>query len=341
MTTDQEIWLQLTQEEPLEPDLPICDPHHHLWDRPDLPDRPGSRYFLDDLIKDISGGHNILKTVFIDCMAMYRADGPPEMKPIGETEFVQGIAAQSASGQYGPTRVAAGIVSHADLRLGSKVSEVLEAHITASPNRFRGIRHSSVWDENIQRNYMNSPKGLLLDPKFREGFGCLQKYGLSFDAWLYFHQLPELTDLAQSFPETTIILDHIGGPLGIGPYAGQRTDVFRQWRKDIAALSTCNNVYVKLGGLGMPIIGFGWSELEIPPDSVELAEAMLPYFTWCIEKFGVNRCMFESNFPVDKVSYSYNVLWNAFKRIAQDFSSDEKAALFNDTACKAYRLRDN
>jgi L-fuconolactonase len=339
MVTEHEVWLRMTMEEPIDPELPICDPHHHLWDYPARQDRPRSRYLLDELLQDIEGNHNIVQTVFVECRSMYRDYGPQEMQPVGETEFVQGIAAQSASGQYGATRVATAIVSHADLTLGAAVAAVFEAHIAASVNRFRGIRHSSVWDASTDiRPYMNPPKGLLLDSKFREGFGCLQKYGLSFDAWLFHPQLPELADLARAFPNTTIIVDHIGGLLGIGPYAGKREEVFQQWKNGIVELSTCPNVVVKLGGLGMPVCGFGWNERTTPPNSIELAEAMAPYYNRCIEQFGVDRCMFESNFPVDKASYSYNLIWNAFKRICEAFSPGEKAALFYNTAARVYRL---
>jgi predicted TIM-barrel fold metal-dependent hydrolase len=339
MVTEHEAWLRMTMEEPVDPELPICDPHHHLWDRPALRDRPGNRYLLEELLQDTGGGHNVVQTVFVECRSMYRKDGPHQMRPVGETEFVQGIAAQSASGQYGTTSVAAGIVGHADLTLGAAVAAVLEAHIAASSNRFRGIRHSSVWDASTDiRPYMNPPKGLILDSKFREGFGCLQKYGLSFDAWLYHPQLTELADLARAFPNTPIIVDHIGGLLGVGPYAGKREEVFQQWKTGMTELSTCPNVVVKLGGLGMPVCGFGWNERTTPPSSTELAEAMAPYYHRCIEQFGVNRCMFESNFPVDKVSYSYTVMWNAFKRICEDFSPEDRAALFHDTAVRVYRL---
>jgi L-fuconolactonase len=342
MVTGREEWLKLTTEEPIDPDLPICDPHHHLWDRPNTPDRPGSRYLLEELLQDTGGGHNIVQTVFVECRSMYRKDGPSEMQPVGETEFVQGIAAQSASGQYGATLVATGIVSFADLTLGGTVVPVLEAHIAASQNRFRGIRHSSAWDASSEiTSYRSPPRGLLLDSKFREGFACLQKYGLSFDAWLYHPQIIELVDLAKAFPDTPIILDHIGGLLGIGPYTGRREAVFQEWKRVIATLATCPNVVVKLGGLGMPICGFGWHERPVPMGSAELAEAMAPYYLWCIEQFGVDRCMFESNFPVDKQSYSYTVMWNAFKRIAKDFLSEERAALFHDTAVKVYRLATN
>jgi L-fuconolactonase len=339
MVVEPEVLPRMMAEEIIEPELPICDPHHHLWDRPAREDRPRNTYLLDELLQDIGDGHNIVKTVFVECRSMYRQSGPEEMRPVGETEFVQGIAAQSASGQYGSTRVAAGIVSHADLTLGAAVAPVLEAHMAASVNRFRGIRHSTVWDASPEiQPYMSPRKGLLLDSRFREGFGCLQKYGLSFDAWLYHHQITELADLARAFPDTTIVLDHVGGIIGIGPYAGKREEIFQQWKSSIAELSTCANVVVKLGGLGMPVCGFGWNERTTPPDSTELAEAMAPYYLWCIEKFGVNRCMFESNFPVDKASYSYTVMWNAFKRIAEDFSPTEKAALFHDTAVRVYRL---
>lgn len=346
MEIKHETWLNLTREEPLEPDLPICDPHHHLWDYPDSfsesqvreSARPMRHFLLEHLMKDISSGHNIVQTVFMECGSMYKKDGPLELRPVGETEFVQGIAAQSASGQYGKTAVAAGIIGFADLMLGSAVARVLEAQIEASKARFRGIRFTTVWDASTAVSSRVNTPNLLADKKLREGFAELHKHNLSFDAWLYFHQMPGLVDLAKAFPETTIILNHIGGPLGVGPYAGKREEVFRVWKQGIAALSACQNVVVKLGGMGMPRTGFGWDEMPKPPDSVELAKEMTPYYSWCIEKFGTKRCMFESNFPVDRVSYSYVVIWNAFKRIARDFSLSERADLFHDTAVRVYRL---
>jgi len=320
----------------IEPELPICDPHHHLWDY------YGKRYLLDELRVDISGGHNIVSTVFVECNTMYRKDGPPEMKPIGETEFVQGIAAQSASGQYGPTAVAAGIVGYADLRLGTEVvSKVLEAHLAASPNRFRGIRYQTFWsDDPLVKNFSyGEPRpGILLDPTFRAGFACLAKYGLSFDAWLYHPQIPDLANLARAFPETTIILNHVGGPLGHGEYAMQPNETFQEWQESIASLATCPNVNVKLGGLGMPICGFDWHQRQVPIGATELAEAMAPHYLWCIDQFGADRCMFESNFPVDKVSYSYTTLWDAFKIMSRGFPTAERAALFHDTAARVYRI---
>ena len=333
MATDHEAWLALTEEEPIEPDLPICDPHHHLWDHPD------NRYLLDELTRDLSAGHCVVQTVFVECHSMYRKDGPQDMAPVGETEFVQGVAAQSASGQYGATAVAAGIVSNADLSLGAAVAPVLEAHMAASGNRCRGIRYSLAWDASPDITSAGArTHGLLSDAKFREGFACLQRYGLSFDALLYHPQLTELVDLANTFPEVTIILNHIGRPLGTGPYAGKRDEVFEDWKRGITAVAACPNVVVKVGGLGNTISGFDWHQRTLPPTSTELAQTMAPYYLFCIEQLGVNRCMFESNFPVDKASYSYNVLWNAFKRMTRDFSKGELAALFHDTAAKAYRL---
>jgi predicted TIM-barrel fold metal-dependent hydrolase len=334
MTTEREAWLALTPEDPIDADLAICDAHHHLWDR------PNDRYLIDDFLKDVSGGHRIVRTVFIECRAMYRNSGPEEMRPVGETEFVQGVADQVAREQSGKMDVASGIVGYADLTLGARVEPILEAHIAASKNRFRGIRHITTWDANPAEIMatQNAPKGLLMTPKFREGFACLHKYGLSFDAWLYYPQLMDLVDLAKAFPDTTIIMNHTGGVLGIGPYAGKRDEVLRDWKRGVAALADCPNVAMKLGGLGMPRTGFGWYQMAAPPTSSELAKTMAPYYNWCIEQFGVDRCMFESNFPVDKISYSYTVMWNAFKLMSKDFSPRERNALFHDTAVKVYRL---
>jgi L-fuconolactonase len=342
----RDTWLQLTKEEPLDPELPICDPHHHLWDHPDhIPDeqlyeshRHARHYLLNELLEDLAGGHNIIQTVFIECRSMYRKAGPPTLRPIGETEFVQGIAAQSASGQYGNTAVAAGIVGFADLTRGHDVAPVLEAQVAASRVRFRGIRFISTWHPHNAINSRVTASNVLSNPKFREGFAYLHKYNLSFDAWLYHTQLLELVNLANAFPATTIILDHIGGPLGIGPYAGKRDAVFQEWKQGIAALAECTNVVVKLGGIGMPLMGFGWHQRPAPPTSAELADSVAPYFIWCIDHFGVDRCMFESNFPVDKLSCSYSTLWNAFKRIAAEFSPSDQAALFHNTAAKVYKL---
>ena len=333
MVTPREDWLQLTTEETIDPDLPICDPHHHLWER------PGNNYMLDDLLRDLRSGHNIVSTVFLECSSMYRTDGPEHMKPLGETEFVASVAEEAAARSDVHTNINAAIASHADLSLGESVAEVLEAHIELGKGRFRGIRHGTSHDPSpIIPAYRDQGSGVMMTPKFREGFAQLRRLDLTFDAWLFHPQLGELADLARSFPDVTIILDHIGAPLGVGPYEGRRSEVMEVWKRSIAEVAQNENVFVKVGGCGMPNYGNGWHELDTPIGSAELAEATAPYYLHVIEQFGVERCMFESNFPVDKASYSYNVMWNSFKRIVADFSDSEKAALFHDTATRAYRI---
>ncbi|MDH3641532.1 MAG: amidohydrolase family protein [Gammaproteobacteria bacterium] len=330
---EQEQWLGQVVEEIIEPDLPICDPHHHLWHR------AGSRYLLDELMADTGSGHNVVSTVFVECASMYRADGPEALRPVGETEFVNGVAAMTASGEYGDFRACLGIVGLADLMLGAAAGEVLDAHVAAS-SRFRGIRHAAGWDasENIRNSHTNPSAGLLLDGTFREGFKELGKRGLSFDAWLYHPQISELTDLAAAFPDTTIIFNHFGGPLGIGPYADKREEIFAAWQRDVAELARCENVCAKLGGLVMPINGFDFHKRDLPASSDEIVAATGRYYQHAIECFGPDRCMFESNFPVDKASCSYHVLWNAFKKMVAGASDADKASLFHDTAHRAYRL---
>jgi len=319
-------------EEIIESELLICDSHHHLWDYPD------SRYLVDEFLSDVSGGHKVCKTVYVECRHGWRKNGPEAMRPVGEVEYVEQLtgAYQAADGS---ARVAAGIVGFADLTLGAEVAPVLAAQLEAS-ERFRGIRYMSAWDasERIHNAQTDPPQDLLHSPKFREGFACLSGLNLSFDAWVYHPQIPDITDLARAFPETTIVLNHVGGPLGIGPYANKRDEVFGVWRSHIFELAACPNVCLKLGGLTMSMSGFGWHKRETPPSSSELADAMDPYYQTCIELFGPERCMFESNFPVDRVSCSYTVLWNAFKRIARNFSAVERTALFHDTAARIYRL---
>jgi predicted TIM-barrel fold metal-dependent hydrolase len=327
-------WLDRRHEEILEPALPIVDPHHHLWERPDWV------YLLDELLADLNSGHNIVATVFIQCHAMHRAGGPEAMRPIGETEFVNGVAAMSASGGYGKCRACAGIVSFADLRLGARVKPVLEAHLRAGGGRFRGIRHTVTWDADpiVLTPANRAPQGLLGDRAFREGFACLAPLGLSFEGWLYQPQIDELTALAQAFPGTQIVLNHVGGPLGIGRYAGRRDELFARWSASIRALAACPNVTVKLGGLGMRYIGLGFEREPEPPSSDALVAAWRPYIETCIEAFGTARCMFESNFPVDKGSYSYPVFWNACKKLVRGASAEDKTNLFSRTAARFYRL---
>jgi len=323
----------LTIEEPVNPRIPICDPHHHLWDG------PGGRgkYLIDDFLKDASGGHNIAKTITIECGTKYQQTGSELFRPVGETEFFCRQAEQSAVSRS-DISIAEGIVAFVDLFSGIYVAPAIEAHIEASKNRLKGIRQICIWDANPAVPTMGNHQGMLLDSNFRQGFSCLRNYGLVFDAWQYYTQLTELKDLAENYPDTTIVVNHTGGPLGVGIYDGKRDHVFDAWKKNIAELAGCPNVYMKLGGLGMPRCGFGWHESIQPPTSTELAAAMAPYLNFCLEKFGTDRCMFESNFPVDKISYSYTVLWNAFKRVAEGFSKDETAALFYDNAVRVYGL---
>jgi L-fuconolactonase len=327
-------WLALRQEEIIEPGLEIVDPHHHLWDR------PGNRFLINELLADTGSGHNITQTVFIECGSMYRADGPAEMKPVGETEFVNGTAAMSASGQYGPTRLCHGIVGHADLRLGDAVAKVLEAQIAAGDGRFRGIRHSVTWDQSdeLTKARTNPPKGQMFDPTWRAGFARLAPLNLTFEAWLYHHQLTDLADLARAFPQTTIILNHVGGPIGIGPYKDKKAETFAQWKAGINEVGKSQNVVVKLGGLGMTFGMFDFYAREKPPSSTDLETAYRPYIETCIAAFGVDRSMFESNFPPDGASSSYPILWNAFKRLAAGYSASEKDKLFSGTAKRVYRL---
>jgi L-fuconolactonase len=342
----------------LEPHIPIIDPHHHLWDRLGArlvgfpPSNHGfmaiiqrvGRYLLDELLADLNSGHDVRATVYLECGAMYRADGPEEMKPVGETEFVNGVAAMTASGVYGDVRACAAIVGHADLRLGAAVEDVLRAHVAAGQGRFRGIRQSASHDDdpNVLGPLAGRvPAGLYRDPSFRAGFAVLERLDLSFDAWLLEPQLPDLVDLARAFPATTIVLDHVGTPLGIGAYAGRRDERFSAWRHAIEDLARCPNVVVKLGGLAMPFGGFPWSYENRPASSAELARAWQPYVDVCIEAFGPTRAMFESNFPVDSYSSDYATLWNALKRTAAACTADEKAALFAGTAARVYRLPDD
>jgi predicted TIM-barrel fold metal-dependent hydrolase len=332
-------WLALTPEPALEPELPICDPHHHFWDYRSAR-IPYQRYLLHELAADMNSGHNVRSTVFIEARAMYRADGPEEMRPVGEVEFVQGLAAASASGLYGPGRAAAAIVGHANLNLGDRAAPVLEALQAASPNRFRGIRHSVTWDPHpeVENTAAHNMQGQLASSAFRAGARVLARMGFSLEGWMFFPQLPELADFARAVPDLTIILNHIGGLLRVGPYANRDDEVLGTWRRGIAAVAECPNVHMKLGGIGMPRTGFDWHSREKPIGSEELAESMAPFMNYCIEQFGPSRCMFESNFPVDKVSYSYNVMYNAFKRLSKGYSASERAAMFHDTAVRVYRV---
>ena len=328
-------WLALHDEPILEPDLSIIDAHHHLWDRPE------HRYFFLDCLKDLQSGHNIHETVYVECGAMYRSDGPPELRSVGEVEFANGAAAMGASGVYGNVRVCAAIVAYGDLLLGSRLAPVLEQYLNVSGRRVRGVRQISAWhsDPAARGSLANPPPDLLNRPIFREGLSTLARFGMSFDAYMYHTQLLELVPIAERAQDVPVILNHTGGAIGIGPYSGRRGEVFSRWRAGIVALAKVPNVNIKLGGLGMRVFGFDFGERPIPPSSEELAAAWRPYIETSIEAFGPHRCMFESNFPVDKGTCSYAVLWNTFKRIAAGTSRHEKDSLFNGTARRVYRLK--
>ena len=341
-------WLARTPEPPIDPEQPIIDPHHHLWDRRPRPElardsRQQLRYLADDLVEDIRGaGHNVVDTVFVECRSMYRESGGP-LAPVGETEFVQGAAAMAASGLYGEgVRFCGAIVGHADLTLGAAVEDVLLAHCAAGRN-FRGIRHAHGWHASSDMPKSHHPtagtEGLLAMPAFREGFAVLDRLGVVFDCWGYHGQLGEVAALANAFPGTTIVLNHIGGPIAMGPYEGEREGrLFEEWKAGIETVAGCPNIVVKAGGCGMVTYGFGFEKQADPPDSETLARAWQPYFAHLIECFGAPRCMFESNFPVDRAGGAYTLLWNSFQRMVADFSDDEKAALFRGTARRVYRL---
>ena len=331
----REDWLAQYTEEVIDPQRPIVDPHHHLWDR------GGQRYMIEEIAADIASGHNIIATVYVEARSMYRAGGPEALRPVGEVEFANGAAAMSASGGYGAAAICAGIVGHVNLLLGEGARPVLEAEIAAGGGRFRGIRHSSAWDADadVAGMYATRPKGLLLDQTFRKGFACLAPLALSFDSWLFHPQIGELTDLARAFPDTKIVLDHCGGPIGLGSYANRREEIFPVWKASIREIAKCPNVVVKLGGLAMRLLGYDFHERPKPPSSEQAAAAWRPYIETCIEAFGPERSMFESNFPPDKGQSSYQVIFNAFKRIAAPCSEAEKTAMFSKTATDVYRLK--
>ena len=348
----------MTVEPIIEPELPIVDPHHHLWYRPAafldalerdanlmarglLPTfRRHARYLLDEFRTDLGSGHDIRATVFVEVHAMYRTDGPEALRSVGEVEFANGIAAMSASGLFGDTTICAGIVGSVDLRLGDAARDVLIAHIQAGGGRYRGIRAPGVVadEDPATLGAFGGKPHVMLDPAFRAGFRHLEPLGLSYDAWQLEYQLPDLIDLARAFPGTRIVLNHAGGLFALGRHAGRIEERFTRWRENIRALARCSNVVVKLGGLGMPTCGLRHANAATPPSSAELANEWRPYIETCIEAFGADRCMFESNYPVDAATASYPVIWNAFKRIAAGASAPEKTALFSGTARRIYDL---
>ncbi len=326
-------WLDQIVEEIIDPHRSIIDPHHHLWSN-----KTRHPYLLEDLWGDTESGHNIEKTVFLECGADYRESGPDPLKPVGETEFVADIAAQSATDSTKAT--IAGIIGHADLTLGDKLVEVLDAHETAGNGLFRGIRHGGAHHPYPEEAFIagDSPIGLFREKKFQEGVRLLGRKGYTYEAWFYHFQIPEFTALAKTAPDTTMIIDHFGTPLGTKSYLAKREEIYEQWKRDIAELAQCPNVYAKLGGLAMPDNGFGWDKEDRPPTSDEFIRAQKRYYLHTIECFGIDRCMFESNFPVDKFSLSYHVFWNACKKMTKNFSEDEKQALFYESAQNVYQI---
>ncbi len=339
-------------EEILEPDLPIIDPHHHLWESrtpAEIAPRHGFDrmlelspcYMLEHLLADMNGGHDVRATVFVDCRAMYREHGPEAFRTVGETEFANGVGAMCASGTYGPRRACAGIVSRVDLTIGDAAGEVLEAHMARAPDRFRGIRNVGAWDAEpavLGPLAGRAPEGLYRSDAFRAGFAHLGRLGLAFDAWVLEPQLGDVADLASAFPDASIVLDHVGTPLNVGRWAGTLDERFPIWRDSMRAIAERPNVTVKLGGLAMPFCNLHGFMSDAPASSADLAQAWRPWIDTTIELFGPDRCMFESNFPVDRGACTYATLWNALKRSASGASADEKRALFHDTAARVYAL---
>lgn len=312
----------------------IIDAHHHLYDR------PGNRYLYQEMLEDSLRGHDVRATVFVQARHAYLTTGPEHLRAAGETEYAAQTAAACDSGCSGLPRICEAIVAHADLTLGDSVCSVLEAHIQAGSGRFKGIRMPLTWDQDaslLNPAYPTS-SSLMQDKRFLQGFARLKNYGLSFDAWLFFHQIEQLVNLARKFSDTPIVLNHCGGILGTGKYRDRHSDVRNAWLSAIKKLSICENVMVKLGGLGMPLSGLGFDASPRSPDSVELANAWSPWFEPLIEIFGPSRCMFESNFPADKISYDYVTCWNAMKRITKEASQEEKDALFWKSAADFYKI---
>ncbi len=333
LTPGSDEWLAQIQESIVDPERAIVDPHHHLWESPRVP------YLLEDLWRDTDSGHRIEQTVFLECGANYHSTGPEHLRSVGETEFVAGVAAESRRGKPGQAEIAA-IVARADLTMAEGVEVVLEAHEAAASGLFRGIRHAGARDPHPEALSIpgRAPEGLYQNADFRRGVKRLGELGYSYDTWHYHHQNRYFAALAQALPDTTMVLDHFGTPLGVGPYADHREEIFVAWQQDMAEIARCENVVAKLGGLAMPDNGFGWHADPCPPTSDEFVEVQRRYYLHTIECFGPERCMFESNFPVDRRSVSYHVLWNGMKKLVADFTGSEKDAMFSGTARRIYRI---
>ena len=325
-------WRALNVEDVIWPELAICDAHHHLWNH------AGDRYYAAELAADVGDGHNIVQTVYVECGSDYRTDGPAALAPVGEVEFVVGQERELEAILGRP--LITGIIGFADLRRGRGVTDVLNAHVEAAGGRFSGIRHATAWDshDDIVNHQLSPPAHLLRDKNFVEGAKVLGEMDLSYDAWIYHPQIPELTEFARDVPGTTVVLDHLGAPVGIGSYAGKRNEILAYCREHLETLAKEPNVRLKLGGIGMTLYGSGWHRLAAPPSSKIIADSWGDHIRWCIDTFGPDRVIFESNFPPDRRSCSYRTLWNAFKRIAKPYSSTERALMFHDVAAAVYRL---
>lgn len=321
-------WLDTVREDIIDPDRPIVDPHHHLW-----PAGTGLNYGLDELHADIDSGHNIVRTVFVECGAAYDTSRAAHLACTGETRFVAGESRRD------PRHIIGGIVAKADLRRDD-LDEILDAHEQEAGDLFKGIR--DALSHALHPETLTIPgratKDLYADASFRRGVATLARRGLTYDSWQYHHQAREFLELARAVPQTTMVLDHFSTPLGVGPYATRTDEIFRQWKTDIADIASCPNVVAKLGGLAMPDNGFGWNNNDTPATSDDVVRAQAPWYEHTIECFGPERCMFESNFPVDRLSLSYHVFWNAAKKFASAFSEPEKDAMFRGTAARVYRL---
>ena len=321
-------WLASVQEEVLEPDLPIVDAHHHLWMREPPP------YLLREYLADIDSGHNVVATVFAECHSMYRASGPEAMRPVGESEFTAGIAAMCESGAFGNTRVCSATTGSVDMMLGAGVRPVLEAHVAAAGGRFRGVRVSAPFHGDLF-THVDGPDYLTRTP-VREAIGVLNDMGLSLDVWVYHPQLAQIVDLARDFPDLTIILNHYGVPILGGEFRGKEDVVFADWSRDMSVIGAHDNVYIKLGA--MVFRSADRSDPDKPPSSDDIVRAWRRWTDHAIQAFTPARAMFESNFPVHKRYMSFQVLYNAFKKMAQAYSDDERRDLFAGAAIRAYRM---
>tara|TARA_B100000575_G_scaffold63414_1_gene48476 strand:- start:395 stop:1435 length:1041 start_codon:yes stop_codon:yes gene_type:complete len=336
-------WLKKIREDVIDPEQRIIDPHHHLWPKTNEGSANVKRlrlynYMLEDFWQDTSSGHNVTDSVYIECSEFFWNSEKEHLNPVGETEHIKGLAQLS---QKNSTKTSiSGIIGHANLLLGKDVNEVLERHIDIGGNLFKGIRHAGSWDpsDKINNSHHNPPRDMYLMKEFGEGVKALRNKSLVFEAWQYHHQLTQVVHLARNNPDLVIVLDHFSGPLGVGSYATKKEEVYDNWKKDLKELSRCDNVIAKLGGLAMPVNGLGFETNPNPPTSNEFMSIQRQFYLTTIDFFGTERCMFESNFPVDKYSVSYHVLWNAFKNLVKDFSQTEKDHLFFKTASNVYNI---